>query len=110
MRGGGEDERRRRRRRRSSLIIAKNDLKRHARTLSGDTTGLPPQAGKAQRAPPTHDLPVAGDVLSRIAKVAWEEDEAELGSASSCSPPGKCQKRRVADEAEWLCGRAVCVV
>ena len=44
----------RRRRRRSSLIIAKNDLKRHARTLSGDATGLPPQARKAQRAPPTH--------------------------------------------------------
>ena len=43
-----------RRRRRSSLIIAKNDLKRHARTLSGDATGLPPQARKAQRAPPTH--------------------------------------------------------
>ena len=41
-------------RRRSSLIITKNDLKRHARTLSGDATGLPPQARKAQGAPPTH--------------------------------------------------------
>ena len=44
----------RRRRRSCSLIVAKNDLKRHARTLSGDATGLPPQARKAQRAPPTH--------------------------------------------------------
>ena len=36
-RGGGG-------RRRSPLIIAKNDLEKHAHTLSGDTTGLPPQA------------------------------------------------------------------
>ena len=45
-------ERRRRRRRRSSLIIAKNDLERHAHTPSGDAgADLRSQAGGATRTP-----------------------------------------------------------
>jgi hypothetical protein len=52
--------------------------------------------GEAQPCRPVHSrtplavtqhLPVAGDVLSRIVKVAWEEDEAELGKRLLLLPP-----------------------
>ena len=35
----------------------------------------------------TQHLPVAGGVLSRIVKVAWDEDEAELGKRLHLPPP-----------------------
>ena len=58
----------------------------------------------------TQHLPVAGDVLSRIVKVAREVDEAELGKRLLLLPPRKLSEEKGGRRGGVAVGGSGCVV